>query len=269
MGDARFETVLCDTAESRSIHYKVRYQVYCRETGFEDPTGFSDGKEKDIHDGNSVHFAVRDPANGRWVAAMRLVLGRGGCMPSEQMCNLVPVSEDPAQRSNVVEFSRLCVVESHRRHNRDRSQVKIIDGQSGKVSATVPHPKYPEILLGFIRAVFAWSRENEVSHCYFLINRALARTLKRLNLKLDQVGDSCEHRGTRTPYVVNLRVSEQRMLEKLSVFRELNSHGRPYACFSECESATAEGYGAISELHTATYPKPGSFVSGDQVLLAR
>ena len=236
MGDARFQTVLCDTAESRSIHYQIRYQVYCKETGFEDPGEFVDKKEKDSLDGNSVHFAVRDPANGNWIAAMRLVLAGNGKMPSEGLCNLAPVPEVPSKkRQQMVEFSRLCVLESHRRHNRDRSQVRIIDGKSGEVSKTVPHPRYPEILLSFIRATFAWSRDNDVRHCYFLINRALARTLQRLNLELTPVGDSCEHRGIRTPYLVDLRLSEQRMLEKLSVFKELNSRGEPFLRYSERE----------------------------------
>ena len=240
MGDTRFETVLCDTAESRRIHYQIRYQVYCMETGFEDPGEFTDGNEKDSHDGNSAHFVVRDPANGNWIAAMRLVLAGDGRLPSESMCNLEPVPQDSSKRRQAVEFSRLCVVESHRRHNRDRSLVRIIDGKSGQLSKTVPHPRYPEILLSFIRATFAWSRENDVRYCYFLINRALARTLKRLNLQLTPVGDSCEHRGVRTPYLVDLRLSEQRMLEKLSVFKELNSRGAPYSRSSERDEVAAD-----------------------------
>lgn len=249
MGDTRFEVVLCDTAESRSIHYQIRYQVYCMETGFEDPEGFSDGKEKDGHDGDSVHFAIRDTASGNWIAAMRLVLAGEGVLPSEGMCNLAPVSETPVRRQQAVEFSRLCVIESHRRHNRDLSLVRIIDGKSGEVSKRVPHPKYPEILLSFIRATFAWSKDNNVRDCYFLINRALARTLKRLNLELKPVGESCEHRGVRTPYLVDLRLSEQRMLEKLSVFKELNSRGAPYSCYSNSEVAAKKEPGRISGVH--------------------
>ena len=239
MGDARFETILCDTAESRSIHYQIRYQVYCMETGFEDPDEFADRKEKDQLDGNSVHFMVRDPASGQMVGAMRLVLAQDGRMPSESKCNLAPIPEAPSERRQMVEFSRLCVVESHRRHNRDRSLIKVIDGRSGKTSSTVPHPRYPEILLSFIRATFAWSRENGVRYCYFLINRALARTLSRLSLDLTLVGDSCEHRGVRTPYLVDLRISEKRMLEKLSVFKELNSSGLPYIRYSAYDEVAA------------------------------
>ena len=51
MSGAKFQTVLCDTDESCSIHYQIRYQVYCRETGFEDPEEFADGKRPTVTTG--------------------------------------------------------------------------------------------------------------------------------------------------------------------------------------------------------------------------
>lgn len=234
MGKPKFETVLCDTEESRSLHYQIRYQVYCRETGFEDPSEFTDGKERDGHDSHSVHFVVRDPLNSQWMAAMRLVLAGSGRIPSEEFCNIEPPPEKFLTRSNFVEFSRLCVLQSHRRHNRDRSMgLNVVDGRSGEVKITRPDPRYPEIMLGLINSVFEWARRNDVRYCYFLINRALARTLQRLNLDLRPVGNPVEHRGTRIPYIVDMRDSEMRMKQKLSVFRELSRQGVPYYHYSQ------------------------------------
>ncbi len=234
MDEAKFQTILCDTDESCSIHYQIRYQVYCRETQFEDPEEFTDGKETDCHDGHSVHFAVRNPASSSWIAAMRLVSAGDGRLPLERACNLEPVPRDPGERASCVELSRLCVLESHRIHNRDRSLgLAIIDGKSGVVKRAMPDLRYPEIMLGFIRTTFAWSRENGVTHCYCLVNRSLARTLLRLNLHLTQVGDPIEHRGIRTPYVVDLRESERRMRNKLAIFRELEGASDPYTTHSE------------------------------------
>ena len=93
MDKPKFQTILCDTEESRTLHYQIRYQVYCRETGFEDSNEFTDGKERDIHDRHSVHFVVRDPLNGQGMAAMRLVLAGGGRIPSEEFCNVEPLPE--------------------------------------------------------------------------------------------------------------------------------------------------------------------------------
>ena len=229
-----FDYVLCDTEEARSLHYQIRYQVYCRETGFEDPNEFTDGMEKDKHDRHSVHFAVRDRVNGNWMAAMRLVMAGSGRLPSEMHCNTEPLPENLIMRASMVEFSRLCVLQSHRRHNRDRSvRLKIVDGKSGEVIITRPDPRYPEIMLGLINATFEWSRRNHARYCYFLVNPALARTLKRLNLDLRPVGEPTEHRGTRTPYIVDLWDSENRMKQKVSVFRELARQGEHYQVYSE------------------------------------
>ena len=111
------------------------------------------------------------------MAAMRLVLAGSGRIPSEEYCNIEPLPEKLLERGNFVEFSRLCVLQSHRRHNRDRSMgLKVVDGRSGEVKMTRPDPRYPEIMLGLINSTFEWARRNEVRYCYFLINRALART---------------------------------------------------------------------------------------------
>jgi len=234
VSNPKFESILCDTEESRSLHYQIRYQVYCRETGFEDPSIFTDGKERDDHDRHSVHFVVRDPLSSQWMAAMRLVLAGGGRIPLEEYCNIEPVPAELLERSNFVEFSRLCVLQSHRRHNRDRSMgLKVVDGASGEVKITRPDPRYPEIMLGLINSTFEWARRNDVRYCYFLINRALARTLRRLNLDLRPVGDPIEHRGTRTPYIVDMRDSELRMKQKLSVFRELSRQDAHYYHYSK------------------------------------
>ena len=234
MGKPSFETILCDTPEARSIHYKLRYQVYCRETEFEDPNEFADGQERDWYDKHSVHFVVRDPLNRQWLAAMRLVLAERGRLPLEKFCNIEPMSENLLVRSTMVEFSRLCVLQSNRNHNRDRSQGrKVVDGRPGDVRIIRPDPRYPEIMLGLINATFEWSRRHDVHYCYFLIHRALARTLQRLNLELRPTGEPTEHRGLRTPYIMDIRESGRRMKQKQFVFTEMSRQGNHYRCYSE------------------------------------
>ena len=49
-----------------------------------------------------------------------------------------------------------------------------------------------------------------------LITRPFARILERLGVILRQVGEATEYRGTRIPYMVNLRESEGAMAHKCS-----------------------------------------------------
>ena len=40
--DHNYEVLLANTEESKNIHYKLRYQVYCDEMRFEDKNKFPD-----------------------------------------------------------------------------------------------------------------------------------------------------------------------------------------------------------------------------------
>jgi len=48
--DRHFEAFLADTEPARQTHYRLRYQVYCRDTGWEDAARFPDQMERDEHD---------------------------------------------------------------------------------------------------------------------------------------------------------------------------------------------------------------------------
>jgi len=231
-----FEAILCDTPEARNIHYKLRYNVYSQVKNSEDPVGFTDGKEKDCHDRHSIQFLSRDSTNRQWVAAMRLVLAGRGILPLEEFCGIEPVPQKLLVRHTMVEFSRLCMLQNHRQHNRDRSlALKVVDDRSGDVKTPRPNARYLEIMLGLINATFEWSRRHDIHYCYFLISQALARTFQRLNLDLRPAGEPVELRGLRTPYIVDLRATESRMKQKLSVFREMSRQGNHYRYYSELD----------------------------------
>ena len=112
MASRNFEVILANDESSRHIHYQLRYQVYCLETGYEDPAQFPDEEEKDAWDGDAVHFLVREPASGRWVAAMRLVLPSAQILPIEKRVAIEPSLWQDRRHS--AEVSRLCMVGHYR-----------------------------------------------------------------------------------------------------------------------------------------------------------
>jgi N-acyl amino acid synthase of PEP-CTERM/exosortase system len=108
----------------------------------------------------------------------------------------------------------------------------VIDGQTGSSRQIRMPTNEPEILIRMIRAGFSWGRLNDVRYCYFFVNRALARILKGMGIVLTQVGESTEHRGIRTPYIVDVAETERRMLEKIPLIRKLYSTANPFEHFS-------------------------------------
>ena len=111
----RFQTVLADTPDARKISFRLRYQVFCEETGFEDPRSFPDKLEQDIFDGASTIFLVWDHLTSKWAGTMRLVNAKKTALPSETICWPTPLLDLDQHRSEAAEFSRLCVPPEFRR----------------------------------------------------------------------------------------------------------------------------------------------------------
>ncbi len=241
MFDEHFEAVLADTEEARSIHYRIRYQVFCEETGYEDRKSFPDRLEKDAYDKNAVHFIVRHRATGKWIAAMRLVLGCFGTLPAERVCkDLDTRLISQLNHDAVAEISRLCMVEEFRRRRHEGFfPYEVIDGRTG--ARSLPNKerrKEPEILLGLLRALYSWSSRNGIEHCFFLIAPSLARVIRRLNINLQEIGSPCEHRGMRIPYVADIEEGRAQLLNGCVEMAELmqNEHAA-YVLYSELDQS--------------------------------
>jgi len=229
----RFETVLADTPTAKDIHYRVRYKVFCEETGFEDATRFPDGRERDEFDEHATHFIVWDRLERQWVGAMRLARADHQPMPCEVICDANLKGLD-RRRPRSVEFSRLCVLGQHRRaESAFRFGLKAPDGypHGPEIPVFFRQEEY-EVFLRLLRASFAWGKSNAVDYCYFIVTRALTRVLQRFGIPLERVGSPVEHRGVRTPHSYNVHDAEAGMLAKSPSFARLTRNSPAYVTYS-------------------------------------
>lgn len=207
-----FEVVLADDEWSRRIHYQLRYQVFCVETGYEDPAQFPDGEERDEWDDQAAHFLVRERETKRWVAAMRLILPQDKVLPIETRTEIEEALRPPCDR--VLEISRLCMVGHYRRRlqgqalpceARDASPfgaAKAVDEAQAEMRKRL---RTTEILRALLDAAVAYSREYGTQHWYMFITKALSKVIGHvLHLDLQQVGQPAWHRGERYPFLVNV-----------------------------------------------------------------
>lgn len=241
--DEKFEVFLADTEAARRIHYGIRYQVYCRETGFEDAGQFPDRLERDHWDPCAVPFLVRHRWSGQWIATMRLILGGDQSLPVEGMCRIenAKVLRLPGQRK--AELSRLCMVKEFRRRGEEPKHPFEIEGVGGKDVPAIQanrreRRREPEILLGLLRAGFRFSETAGLDYWVILITPALARMLQRINTSIERIGPSCAHRGQRFPYVTQLAREERQISEIDPEVADMLGRGPAYLRFSQ---AAAEG----------------------------
>lgn len=208
MFDDYFDVYLADTAEGREEHYKLRYQVYCEEMGFEDKNIFSSEQEKDRWDDNAVHFVVRHKETKQWVGAMRMVFKQDGALPLQEHCSLNTRHEP---KSIDIEISRLCLVKEIRRRKTDEEPPLGLNSNTdaatrGKNVTDLFNRRQINVSLiwGLFRAASIYSEENGIDNWYFLSTKALARIIGREGFKMSQVGDVCYHRGERYPFKIDL-----------------------------------------------------------------
>lgn len=170
----RLRTYLARSEAARRIHFRLRYEVYCRETGFEPPEQHPDGVERDVFDEHAEHFLVGHegrPPETRWVGTMRLILPGKRPLPTAANCRLFPEVADEADAA-ALEVSRL-----------------IVRGASS------------EILYYLCQAAQEYAQRHAYPRMFFLVRPALARLLRRHGLPVEVCGSPHRHRGTRIPCV--------------------------------------------------------------------
>ena len=217
-----FEVVLADDKWGRHIHYQLRYQVFCLETGYEDPAQFPDGEEKDEWDDDAAHFIVKERGSGQWVAAMRLILPSAQNLPIEKR---VPIETSLRRdQKHSAEISRLCMVGHYRRRLQGRAMPcddpsSDEKRKSGAVQSEIMRQRRTaEILQALLKAAVAVSCEKAVAYWYMLTTRGLAKVAGSvLPLDMREAGPSCFHRGERYPFLVDVDQVMRGLMEESSL----------------------------------------------------
>lgn len=207
-----YEVLLADTRESLRDHFRLRYRVYCLETGYENPAQFPNREERDRYDPHAVHFLLRRPQVAESIGALRLVLPVDGSLPVDEHGILSADTRRLIEAGGVAEVSRVC-------HLRG-------DGVPGGRSAALPDD--PGVLFRLLRAAFFYSLETDIERLLFLIRPAMARMIGRMAIPLERAGDGCDHRGVRYPYIVDLHQAVSDMLREVPA---LARHLRPSAAY--------------------------------------
>jgi N-acyl-L-homoserine lactone synthetase len=151
--------------------YRLRYRVFCQELGLFNPADYPDGRERDEHDGTSVHFAGED-TSGVLAGTVRLVLCRP--FPLESRCRFF-ADAPRLDELRVAEISRLAV-------RRD-------------VSARRP------IVVALYKAMILESRRLGLTHWVAAMEKPLCRVLRGLGCDFTPIGPEVDYSGPVRPYL--------------------------------------------------------------------
>lgn len=219
-----FKLVPVETDEQRDMVFRLRYQIYCDEKGFEDTANHPGQMERDEFDGHAAHSLLVFRETGDIAGTVRLVLANSDCpealFPIERHCGLAgdsEIFEHPGLSRNLIgEVSRFAISKEFRRRFAEGKYVwgsELSAMSEQQVKGLVERRLMPHMILGLVAALVRMSEENNVTHWYAAMEPALVRLLGRFGMVFDTVGSVMDYHGKRQPCFTDLGQFLSRMKE--------------------------------------------------------
>ncbi len=228
MFDRHFEAYRADVWSAVETSFRLRYQVYCKDMGWEDPERFPDQMEVDEYDSLSTQFLVRRGRSKAWIAAMRLIVAPLESLPIMKFTRIDDQTLPESAREEVLEISRMCVVTKYRR----RKPSGPFDPDDSFLGSSY-RAKESWILLGLLRAVRQFSEETRRRYWLFYATDPLARLVRNAGFDIKAIGPHIEHRGLRRPYLFDRLTGALEMHKKAPDVWAMYSESPGYRLFSE------------------------------------
>ena len=164
--------------------FRLRYQIYVTEFGFESRQDHPQGWETDPWDGNAIHFVCRH--NHELIGTLRLVLNKAIGLPVQRAAALEIPASPPA-----AEISRLAIAPRFRK------------GKTGN----------DLVALGLFQQMYHESKRRHIAHWYFITEEWISKTLQNMGFKFTQIGAPVSYHGCRAPYSSHVSHIEERLAQ--------------------------------------------------------
>jgi N-acyl amino acid synthase of PEP-CTERM/exosortase system len=239
-----FSSSIATSPEIRDACFRVRFQVYCIDNGFEDPANSLDGLERDSFDSHSIHSVLTHNATGNAIGTVRLVLpeenGERRVLPVRQIVG--PLAADgvaPFPIEGTAEISRFSIVKSFRQHTPDQG-----------FEAQLSHEEWRKMLfhlpLGLMKSMVEMSARAGLTHWVAVMEPALLRLLTRLGIHFNSLGSLVDYHGRRQPCWANIDTLLARVhAERPDVWEVITDGGRLWALPETIDDKTDAAYAFV------------------------
>jgi N-acyl amino acid synthase of PEP-CTERM/exosortase system len=234
-----FELVHADSDQLREEVFRLRYQVYIVETGFERCEDHPDGIERDAFDERSDHYLLRHRASGFYAATARMILPDLSAplapFPIERHCPFYDglAIRDPEARRRLGELSRFAVSKAFKKRIGEAGSLIGVAGNVDMYFEPDERRVLPHLSLGLFAAELRMMHEHGLTHGYAVMEPALYRLLGRFGATFDQIGPAVDYHGERIPCLgaVNELLPNIKRVAR-SVWELMTDTGR-YTCGTE------------------------------------
>jgi N-acyl amino acid synthase of PEP-CTERM/exosortase system len=187
--------------------YRLRYQVYCSEHGYEDPGEFPDQQERDHFDDRAFHSLLIHRPTGIAAGCTRLIRvdpnDPHSSLPVDGLCRDPALHDEGLlPRSSLAEVSRFAVSKDFRKRIQDARTPTGVGEDWREVKDE--RRRIPHISLGLIQAIVCSSYQHGITHWVAEMEPALLRMLRSFGVHFVNLGPVVEFHGRRQPCYVEL-----------------------------------------------------------------
>jgi len=161
-------SIVCETPEQIRMAQALRYEVYCLEKEWIEPSSCDGGLEVDEYDELAVHFLVFDDESEMVLGTSRLLLGSCQTLPGESFLDLEALGLQPAQ---TCEVSRLASLRASRAPNF-------------------------EVFLLLMHEMSVWVADFDIVAALSVADVPLHRMMSRIGMPFMAVGEPVEYLGS-------------------------------------------------------------------------
>ncbi len=217
-----FKICIANTAQLREEVFRIRYQVYCEELGYEPLSKFPEQLERDAYDPRSVHCLLKHKSSGTYVGCVRLVLSdphnREARFPFENVCREHLIDFNTMPRTHFGEISRLAVIPRFRNWPREDQTSADLIRQGEQNQKYLQQSLFPFVALNLYITSISLLVKHQLNFGFCLMEAKLARHLRRIGITSRPLGQAVDFNGKRAPFV--LKTSE--IVHNFSQKPELN-----------------------------------------------
>ncbi|MGQ9686814.1 MAG: PEP-CTERM/exosortase system-associated acyltransferase [Thiobacillaceae bacterium] len=234
-----FELLHADNDALREEVFRLRYQVYVVETGFERAVDFPDGLERDAYDSRSDHHLLRHRRTGLYAATARMILpvpeAPDRPYPMEQHCSIYTGAgvTDPQRRLRLGEVSRFAVSKSFKRRLGESGTLAGVTERADIHFEEDERRILPHISLGLLAVELRSMHNHGLTHCYAAMEPALHRLISRFGLIFHQIGPVVDYHGQRIPCLGDVHEFLPNIKRVAPPVWDLMTDGGRYTCGTE------------------------------------
>jgi N-acyl amino acid synthase of PEP-CTERM/exosortase system len=205
-----FSIHIADTIDLKNEVFKLRYDVYCAELGYEKDCPID--CEKDNFDEYSIHVLIKHTPSGIYAGCVRLVTpppqNPKALLPFEANCSQ---SFDPkkvaflreGENIKVGEVSRLAVLSRFRLRGSDAKSPDGINSERMPIEICMEGMRYfPFIAVALYFAATSIVRYHKIKYAVVMMEIRLARLLKLSGINFIQLGETIDYHGQRALFYI-------------------------------------------------------------------